>query len=301
MALSVSCACGARFDVADTFARQTVSCPDCAAPVVVPAPERLPLRTSGYAVASVVLALIGMFTVVFTAAAVVLGFVALVSIGRNRHSVTGNGYAVFGIVLGVVFTGLTLLALTHDEIFDSVREQINAREYDFSGPLEIVRPREGFAITRPSPRWGVAQASAGADVADEGLIVLGHPRTETLIQVMAEGVAPQQTIERCRDDWLASLQDTNRQWVLGHKNVPVHASAVTLRESRLLPSPDGVQAAEVLVEFKLAGHPMTYLARLVKRSGSDQVFVVTGLAQQRRFAEVEADVRKALESFRVLK
>jgi hypothetical protein len=300
MALSVSCACGARFDVADTFARQTVSCPDCAAAVAVPALEWRPLRTSGYAVASVVLALVGMFTVVFTVAAVVLGVVALVSIARHRDRVTGPGYAVFGIVLGVVFTGLTVLALTRDELFDAMREQINASDYDYSGPLEIVRPREGFAITRPSPRWGVAPP-AGADMADEGLLVLGHPRTETLIQVMAEGVPPQQTIDRCRDEWLASLQNPERKWVVGHKNVPVHASGVAMRESRVLPPNQDVESAEVLVDFKLAGHPMTYLARIFKRRASSQVFFVTGLTLQRRFPEVEADIRKALDSFRVLK
>src|SRR2546430_889492 len=123
MAPSLSCSCGAGFEVEDTFAGQTIPCPDCAAALEVPPlrppppappppppaggggwrrPPRPPpqLRTSGFALASVVLALVGAFTVVGTALAAVLGVVALISIARRRDRLSGAGYAVLGIVLG---------------------------------------------------------------------------------------------------------------------------------------------------------------------------------------------------------
>src|SRR5689334_10210143 len=107
MALSLSCSCGAAFEVEDTFAGQGVSCPDCGAALVVP-PLRPPqLRTSGYALASVVLALVGAFTLVGTAVAVALGAAGLVSIARHRDRLSGAGYAVLGIVLGAALTVLT--------------------------------------------------------------------------------------------------------------------------------------------------------------------------------------------------
>src|SRR5262245_57704151 len=110
MALSLSCACGARFEVEETLAGQAVTCPDCREPVQAPQAGGGAARTSGFAVASTVLALVGAFTLIGTVAAVVLGLVALVSVARNPGRVAGAGYAVFGIVAGVVFTALTLFA-----------------------------------------------------------------------------------------------------------------------------------------------------------------------------------------------
>src|SRR5690242_4976461 len=110
MALALTCPCGAAFEVEDTFAAQTIACPDCGAALKVP-PLRPPrLRTSGFALGSVVLALVGAFTGVGTAVAAVLGVMALVSIARHRDRLGGAGYAVLGIVLGTGLTVVTLFA-----------------------------------------------------------------------------------------------------------------------------------------------------------------------------------------------
>ena len=124
MALTLSCSCGANFEVEDTFAGQTVSCPECQASLKAPAVVRGPLRTSGLAVASMVLALVGAFTFVGTLAAVLCGLAALVSIGRSGGRRAGVGFALFGVVAGVLFTGLTLFAYSTGELFgvgDQVR------------------------------------------------------------------------------------------------------------------------------------------------------------------------------------
>jgi hypothetical protein len=110
MSLSLSCPCGARFEVEESYAGETINCPDCDRPVRVPNLERGPLRTSGLALASIILALVGAFTIVGTLAAIALGGVALATIVRNPDRVTGKGYAVFGIVLGILFTGVSLFA-----------------------------------------------------------------------------------------------------------------------------------------------------------------------------------------------
>src|SRR5262245_61562674 len=98
MALSLTCSCSAHFEVEDTLAGQVVVCPECQASLKAPTLDRKPLRTSGLALASVILALIGAFTILFTLLAVLLGVAALVSISRNRERLAGSGYAVFGIV-----------------------------------------------------------------------------------------------------------------------------------------------------------------------------------------------------------
>src|SRR6516164_3561812 len=104
MALSLSCSCGARFEVDETFAGQVVGCPECHRSLKTPALVQGPLYTNGFAVASAVLALVGAFTIVLTAVAVMLGSVALVDIARNRGRSAGFGYALFGVLCGLVFT-----------------------------------------------------------------------------------------------------------------------------------------------------------------------------------------------------
>src|SRR5262245_13070273 len=100
MPLSLSCSCGARFEVEETFAGQEVACPECQTSLKAPLPHCVPRRTSGLAVASVILAVAGAFTLIGTLLAVVLGAAALVSIARHRERLAGAGYAVFGIVWG---------------------------------------------------------------------------------------------------------------------------------------------------------------------------------------------------------
>src|SRR5437879_8126979 len=91
MSLSVNCSCGWRFEVEETFAGQTVICPECQNSVRVPVVSRRPPRTSAYALASVLMGVTLAFTVVGTVAAVILGIVGLVSIARNRDRVAGAG------------------------------------------------------------------------------------------------------------------------------------------------------------------------------------------------------------------
>jgi hypothetical protein len=304
MALAVSCACGARFDVADTFASQNVSCPECQRSVKVPAADRGPLRTSGYALASLVLALIGMFTVIFTIAAVVLGIVGLVSIGRHRQQVTGGGYALCGIILGTLFTGLTLFALSRDEVFDWMREQVSASQVDYSGPMEIVREQEGFAVTRPSRKWGVARSLG---VHDEEEFTLVNGSKDSYLQVSVEQVPPDQSVGQCRDEVLENMRNTKQLHLLNNKAIPLYMHDLTVGASRELPPVEGVQQVEVRVDFrlssnpKLSGVPMTYLIRVYKRDGSGTAFVVMGMTQKQRLHMVEEDMHKAMDSFRILK
>src|SRR5262245_33563958 len=116
MTLSLTCACGARLDIDDKFAGQQINCPDCQR--ALQAPVREPIkRTSGLALASIVLALIGAFTIVGTVAAVVVGILALLQLANHGDRLAGRGYAIAGIVFGVLFTGGTLFAISSLELF----------------------------------------------------------------------------------------------------------------------------------------------------------------------------------------
>src|SRR6516164_7782191 len=111
MPISVTCQCGARLEIDEKFLGKEVLCPDCQRPLptkapVVPPPLDLPdyRRTSGLAVLSLTLALVGAFTIVGTLAAIVVGVFALRELGSKSGKLGGVGYARAGIIVGAVFT-----------------------------------------------------------------------------------------------------------------------------------------------------------------------------------------------------
>jgi hypothetical protein len=299
MALSLSCSCGAGFEVEDTFAGQGIACPDCGAPLRVPVLRPPQLRTSGYALASVVVALLGAFTVVGTAVAAALGVVALVSIARHRDRLSGTGYAVLGIVLGTGLTVVTGFAYSRGEIFDQVREQMAGGRVDRDGPMEVVRRKEGYAITRPSPAWGVASPEYAHELkAGDDLLLVG-PGREAFLRVIREEVG-RMTLDQYRDSFLEGYRD--ERVAGGKKNFGdlMRYTEFSLRESTRLPPQDGAEAEEVVFDVKLAGQKLTFRARLLKPRGDTHVYAVIAWMTKRRRAQVEPGVRRSLDSFRLL-
>lgn len=300
MSLSLTCRCGAAFEVAETFGGQDVSCPECQQAVPVPTRQRQPLRTSGYAVASVLCALIGAFTVIGTLLAVLLGLAALVSISRNRKAVTGTGFAAFGIVVGAVFTGLAVFAYSKGELFgvdERLREQMLGAQVDRSGPLEVIRQVEGFAITRPSPSWGVARPGLAANLVGPDSLVLANVGKDAYLDITRIDLPGPCTLEQCRDQVLQDHRGFNPPG--GGAVRP--ASGFQLHANRLLPPVDGNERAELVLEGRYAGQRLKYLIWIVRPQPGDHYFLLRGWAQGQRFARAEPEMREAMESFRVLK
>src|SRR5262249_37714737 len=139
----------------------------CQQALAVPA-RAAPPQTSLLALASVVLCLLGAFTILGTLAAAVLGSIAIVHINRDREKLTGTGFALFGILGGLGFTALTVFALTRGEIFglDSwMRRQGLMGQVDTSGPMEIATSDGTLTIRRPSEKWGRIHANQTDDPA----------------------------------------------------------------------------------------------------------------------------------------
>jgi hypothetical protein len=292
MALSLSCACGAGFEVEDTFAGQAIACPDCGAALRVPLPRPPQLRTSGWAVASVVLALVGAFTVVGTAIAAVFGAIALASIARHRDRLSGAGYAVLGIVLGAGLTVVTGFAFSRGEVFDRIRERASAGEVDRTGPMEVVRPRDGYAITRPSPAWGVATPAFAEEMKVGDDLLLANPARNAFLEVSRQN-AGRQTLDQFRERFLDGYRGADN-------DDPMHFSHFSLRQTRRLPPLDGAEVMEVVFDVKLLGQSLTYQVRLVKPAAGTAVYAVLAWTHKRRLEQIEPEVRRALDSFRLL-
>jgi hypothetical protein len=316
MALSLTCDCGARFEVEDTLAGQEVSCPECQQPLKAPALQALPVRTSALAIASAVLALAGAFTVVGTLAAVVLGIVALVSIGRQRERLAGFGLAVFGVTAGAALTALTLLALTTGEVFGVggwLREKAMADQIDTSGPLEVVAAK-GFAVTRPSEKWGQATANVLEDPLLAPLqknrdLLLVQPARNAFLDVRALGRNKRLGIDGGMEEAVRELQNVPENPFLGgaedDEEMPRHRRPVNEVKKdpagpHALPPLDGGEGKELAVDVQRAGQAWRCLVRVYSRKSDGALFVVRGYSTARAFRRLEAELRRGLDSFRLL-
>lgn len=301
MPVPITCSCGARFDADDALAGQEATCPECQAPVAVPGADRPPPLTSLLALASATLALVGAFTVVGSTLAAVLGVAALVSISRNRDRLAGTGLAAFGLIAGVAFTTLTLFALGSGELFGlgslTHMSQL-AEEVDTSGPLEVTVPEKGFAMTRPSAKWGRARNDSVDDNVAEQLfddpdLLLVHPTRYLFVEARAADKLA--SLDRCREDVLTAL-------ITGHQDVPVFPPRnirPTVRETKELPADGWAERRELVIDFRCGSQPWTMLLRLQKTAGGN-VYITRGYTQRRRFARAEEELRRVLDSFRVL-
>jgi hypothetical protein len=300
MALSVFCdACGGGFEVEDTFAGQCLSCPDCGRTVRAPARRPPGERTCGLALASMTLALVGAFTLVGTAAAVAFGVLALVRIARGSGRVGGAGFAVFGIVLGLLFTALTGLAVVNGEVFDQVRQRLSGGEVAHGGPLEVVRPDEGFAVTRPSRAWGVASDEYARELNCEGDLLLVNPTKDACLAVGAREVG-RQSLEQFREIFLDEYRNKPPAGADHDLDNLMRFTRFRLRESRRLPDAGDLEALEVRFDVRLAGQNLAYRARLVRPRRGGDVYTLVAWAHRRRLAELDPEITRTMDGFRLL-
>jgi hypothetical protein len=301
MALSLSCSCGAQFEIEETLAGQTILCPECQQPLPAPRTTATTVRTSGLALTSAVCALVLAFTGIGTILAVFLGLLALVSIGRNRGRLAGTGFAVFGIVWGVLFTGLFAFAVIRGEIFgigDLVRERFLSGQVDYSGPLEVRPPGKGFSITRPTPRWGIAKDKLAKEAGPESDLVLVQVAQDAYVDVTVE--QNWMTLDGMRAEMLRRFRQTRMDVGDDPFERALRPTAVSVRHDQRLQDVDGVERAELLLDVKVAGNWFTFLVRLVRPARGGQVYIIRSWAHRNRFRKMESELRSVLDSFRVL-
>ncbi len=303
MACTLSCPCGATFEVAESFAGQAVQCPECQAELRVPAVSRGPVRTSGWAIASLVLALIGAFTVLGTVVAVLCGLVALVSVGRSGGRLAGAGLAVFGIILGTLFTGLTLFAYSTGELFgvgDQVRLRMMAGRVDYGGPLEIVREREGFAITRPSEKWGLARPEYVHELDPRAAVLLVNPARDAYLAV-EEVPNNGQTTDALRQEIVTEFRNLVKQGdEAQHRGQIRRVSDLRVRSSARVEPRDGCEVGEVLLDVREIGQALTYLIRVVKPPRGNRAYILRSWTYHRNYTQMEPELRRLMDSFRVV-
>ena len=302
MTLSLTCACGARLEIDAKFAGQTIHCPDCKRALNTAPPALEPPRTSGLALASFLLALIGAFTLVGTIAAVVCGVMALAHIKRLPEEIGGRRFAQAGIGLGIAFTLLTLVALWTTELFrlDGV-----LRTIEWAGKIEY--PAEDIistgddvgrsgSIQRPTPGWAKLRridANTPREKADD--LILVNLWEDAHIVCLTKWLEPGQPLEACRQEGQQRfLQSELVTRILGRTAPNSPPPAAQDRERKQLP---GTETQEFVLDLRLAGVERTFLVRVL-RDGA-RINIVAGGTRRSRFARLQPELIKALDSYKI--
>jgi hypothetical protein len=324
MPLSLICACGARIELEDALAGQEVACPECQQPLKAPAAAQArAVRTSAFALTSLILALVGAFTLVGTLAAILCGLIAVVTILRDRERLAGLGYAVGGILLGFVFTALTAFALFGPESFAVagwIRERNMAAAVEYPSALDA--DGKGWTITRPNEAWGVSRNTQLNDpVADIFLakappdVVLVQVRRHGFVDVRPDSSDPKQRMAEYQAQLLAEYQGDLGDLFGGPPNsnsknkdegINRVTNGVIRRPAHPVPALAGYEGSETELDVQAGGQQWTLILRVYRNNrpgdkDAGRVYILRAYSPVRWAKENRAEFDKALDSFRLVK
>jgi len=303
MPLSITCSCGARLEIDDRFAGQVIPCPDCQAPLSLPAPAPTQHpRVSGLAVASLMVALVTGFTLVGGLAAILLGYVARRRIERQPGQYSGQGFARAGMVIGAVGTVLACAALMSPEVFHLdalLREFRWAKRLDYThsvlNPPVLNKPsgENQISLTMPSRRWGeLVHAGDSGDRVDHVILFDVWNDAQLACQsVFLDDVEDRKDWDAARRKGLERFLQSQLVSVLERRGATL-PKELTPHDIKQLDE----NSQEMLVDLRL-GVDRTFLVRMTKKG--PRLFVLVGGARKHRGSRLHDEFRKAFDSFQV--
>ncbi len=321
MSLTVACACGARFEVQDTYAGRLVECPECDQPVRAGWSAGEPVRTSGLALASLVVALATGFLLVaglqalptlpkrgalpffVFLTAIVAPFISILlavlgyrSIANSEGQLSGRGYATAGLITTLLFVALGIFALVKGQAIDltgAVREQFLAGRVKFDGPRKITNEKEGYSITRPSQGWGVAQSDELTETYQEGLLLV-HPAKALAVKVVHDW--------RSTHDLKAVQQSLYIQIGLskgyGDYSGGLWQDVREVRGPIVTGSSRGREVLEFVFAGKIRGQRRTVIVSLVRERG--RLYQLWASAPSKAFAQHESELQRVMDTFVII-
>ncbi|HVS38157.1 MAG TPA: DUF4190 domain-containing protein [Gemmataceae bacterium] len=316
MPLSLTCDCGARFEVDDALAGQTVSCPECQAALKAPAAHRPAVRTSNFALASFILAIVGAFTVVGSLAAAVLGLIGVGAILRDRERQAGLGFAVTGVVLGVAFTAVTIFGLLHlQDATRSMRGRVLAEQLDPSvdANKDLDIKQDGFVVTKPAG-WGQA-IKENPDLltklllpGDESLLLI-QPNLDAVIAVQVIDPAPSGDMDKYLLDGIkpgSNSAETGPSPTAKKEPALLKVQSCKTISSSDSSGPGDVKTHELIAEITLNAAPWPlptnqWTMVIHTFQSRRKLFIVRGLAETQRYGDPERVGDKLLDVMKTFK
>jgi hypothetical protein len=309
MAIALTCVCGARLEVDETFAGRSINCPDCKQPLKVPGTAQAARPTNVLALTSTVLALVGAFTIVGSLAAAVCGGMALLQINRRRDQSAGLGFAVFGLTAGLLLTGVTLVLFRYPDSLPVGRYFRSSQwsdQVDMSGQLDIdFSEKHGFKISRPKD-WGVVKEGFKHRLIDSlrtpgSQLLLMQPSRFAFIDVSSHIGDPRTMVEDFKQDNLK--EDLHPPGA--NPNGETRNNAVVIDGVKIIKADDqlqndnGVRYKDFVVELMCGGQPWTMIVRRCYGNAGGRFYVLRAFAPRRAFAGAEKDMREALDSLKL--
>ncbi|MFO0845964.1 MAG: hypothetical protein U0797_26880 [Gemmataceae bacterium] len=309
MPLLLTCECGARFEVDDHFGHRVVSCPECLQTVNTGSRRPTP-RTDWLALFGVALALFGAFTVVGTLAAAVAGTASLVRIRRRPDTLSGRGFALAGLGLGLSLTTLTMYQPGGGlPIGAWVRRLRLTGQLD--APTGALGSRDGFFLFPRMPAgWSVLTRTSSGDPAVDDLqqrkeVVLANPALRAFadLQRDADNDEPLPLFL----DHLRRDLSTPRKPLLGDDDEenPLRASPTAPADLRIskLPAKEGLDGHEWTFDLPRGGTTWRFLVRLYRKprqrnARASPTYVLRVYAPRDTFRAAEGDLRAIADGVR---
>jgi hypothetical protein len=318
MSLALTCDCGARFDADDLLAGKEVPCPECRQPVQAPARARTTPQTTGWALASVVLALLGAFTLLGTLLAILAGLWALVVIRRQPERFSGAGLAVGGIACGAVFSLLTLALLARPDLLPLAgwfRQRSLAGQIDTTGTLEMITRSNDLLIDRPSHDWGRARNDHTDDPVVGELqqkldLLLVNVRRHAYVDVIRDTTNNNRSLKDYGDvlsdtlnpprTALLGRDESSRRWAKGLPEETTGPFPPIRKKQQNLAPVDGHDVVEWQFEQARGGQTWWFIIRAYKGSkAGTPIYVVRAYTLKRQKDANEEELREILDSVRI--
>jgi hypothetical protein len=316
MPVTLTCDCGARFEVDDLPPGGAVACPECKHELRAPGrPAPAPPRLSFAALLSPLLALAGAFTLVGSGLAALVGLYALAEIRRQPARLTGAPFALAGVVLGGLLSLATVAAyLCADDLpLDGwLRARAMTGQLEPLPAAQVSSSNAECVFTAPSSGWLKVRGNKTAhpvvgELQQNCDVLLFHPRLNAYLDLtrLAPNVAPP---PGGMTEWLNEQFGKPRPPLVGNDDGPNPTGDLTERPVILkgedLPAVDGLQADERLLVHRRGSVAWRFLVRSYRKpivpggALTATVWVARGYAPSRRFAAAEAELRAALDSVR---
>jgi hypothetical protein len=321
MPLALTCDCGARFDVDELLAAREVPCPECGQAVHAPAHAAAAPRTSLWALAAVVLALFGAFTLVGTVLAVVVGLCALVVIRRQPERLKGARLALGAIAAGVVLSLASVAVLARPEALPMaswLRQRSLGGQVDTTGTLQMLSRSGDVVVDRPSRDWGRARNDQTDDP------VVGELQQKQKLDLLLVNVRRHAYVDVFRDTSNSNVElhqytvplaealnpprvplvgeDDRRNNPWGQPEPQFGPFTPKFKHDKRLEPVDGYNVREWEVDQARGGQRWWFIIRVYKKQVpriGDAVFVVRAYTPKRRRSDNEEELRAVLDTVRI--